>query len=129
MDVHISVVQLELGGALLLGLLLAAWLLLPLLLVLVGVVGVLAQVLHAVLGVAQHYIDLQRHQLLHENEVGEVGDSLQSGPLAKLTAASLVDNAQVELIVDYIETLLFKCLLGLIKGYKHFLMSPLHLLL
>lgn len=36
------------------------------------IVGVLTQVRHVIFCVSQDYVNLQRHQLLHENEIREV---------------------------------------------------------
>jgi len=36
------------------------------------IVGVLAQVRHVIFYVSQDYVNLQRHELLHENEIREV---------------------------------------------------------
>lgn len=97
----------------------------------IGVVSVFAKMLHAVFGIAQHNINLKRHQLLHIDKVGEVRDPLKllliSSLLARISS-SQINNFHGVLIIDNIEPLLLQSFLGVIERINHFLMSPLHLL-
>jgi hypothetical protein len=83
------------------------------------------QIAHVVVRAADEDVDLNRHQLLHEDEVGEVRDALHVHLLMDLALAArlhilvqLLDLVRI-LIVDDSEALVVEALLASVKRVDH----------